>query len=95
MKRNELLLGRLVSPVHLRSNLKFLIQDGKNVHEKQLPVYTVYNLPFQHPMKMVLLTKKNTLFFVISEFTPKSKKVPFLIQENGQAFHRRNWRFLH
>ena len=84
----------LTSPVYLRSNLKFLTEDGKNIHEKQVPVYMVYNLPFHHPMKMVLLTKKNTLFFVIYEFTPKSKKSPFLVQENRQAFHGRNWRFL-
>ena len=38
--------------------MKFLTQEGKTVHEKEVPFFTVYNFPFQYPMKMVLTTKK-------------------------------------
>ena len=50
-----------ISQVHWRSNVNIFTQEGKTAYEKRVPSHTVYNLPFQHPKKMVHAPKKYTV----------------------------------
>ena len=87
--------GGLISPVHLRSSLKFLAQDGKKCTWETRPCLHSLYPPLSSPHENLPSNKKIQCSLSYLNSLQRAKKVPFLIQENRQAFHRRNWRFLH
>lgn len=92
-EKAQVILGGYIAQVPWQNNAKFSTQEGKTAWEEKVCYHTVYNLPFQHPMKMVHTLKKYTVPYHI--WIPSKKRSFQLLFQNMQEFHRRNWRFLH